>query len=103
MRSLLSAVITRALFLSAAAVVCCSHTGPLHPPLGDTPRPCAFGARLHEIACGGNRIAHVTCYQPSVPIDGACRALSVEYDSDGAVVWLYKPNGYDPAHPSTFG
>jgi hypothetical protein len=84
------------LYVATLAVSCASAH--LHPQIRGRP-PCAFDAQRHEIACSNELIARVTCHQPSTPMEGACRALSVEYFSDGAVVWLYNPTGYDPANP----
>src|SRR3954454_23746944 len=87
----------------AGSLVACAHDGQLHPPLPGREGQCAFTAERHEIVCGGDRIARVRCHQPSTPVEGACRALALEYLSDGSVVWLYKSHGDDPDDPSAGG
>ena len=51
------------------------------------------------IVCSGTLVAVVECLAPR---GDACGALAVHY-AGGEQVFLHKPRGFDPAHPSFIG
>jgi hypothetical protein len=75
---------------SVVVSLSCATGQTLHAPVARTADPCAFDLVHHLIACGSTPVARVTCHQPSTPMKGACKALSIEYVTDGSLV-CFKP------------
>ena len=78
---------------------CSGHTMTAHgrgEPLD--PKTCVASSG-GNIACSGRNVAAVVC----VPQQGrTCRALAVHFLDDDETAWIYRPPGFDPAHPEQF-
>jgi len=92
-----------------ALLTCLACTTPRPPPAAPPP-PRALATRAHRMAadcvaspdaaavlCGGRPFAALLCFTPE---GRTCRALAVRYADE--LTWLYRPPGFDPAHPEQF-